>query len=85
MMVMVRVQYCGVNDEFLDSKSDPVIFLATRDPAGVATFWRPATRATPRPCQPWHRRGFGAGAAHPCGRIPTVEPIHDRRNADALL
>ena len=28
-------------------------FLATRDPAGVATFWRPATLATPRPCQPW--------------------------------
>ena len=37
----------------MDSKSDPVISLATRDPAGVATFWRPATRATPRPCQPW--------------------------------
>ena len=38
---------------FLDSKSDPVILSASRDPAGVATFWRPATRATPRPCQPW--------------------------------
>ena len=30
----------------LASKSDPVLFVATRDPAGVATFWRPATRAT---------------------------------------
>ena len=41
-------------------------FLATRDPAGVATFWRPATRATPRPFQPRKRakrrplRGRGA-------------------------
>ena len=27
-------------------------FLATRVPAGIAAFLRPATRATPRPCQP---------------------------------
>ena len=31
--------------QFSDSKSDPVILLATRDPAGAATFWRPATLA----------------------------------------
>jgi hypothetical protein len=32
--------------------SDPVFFAAPRDPAGIATFWPPATPATPRSCQP---------------------------------
>ena len=35
--------------------SDPEGFLPPRDPDGVATFCRPATRATQRPCQPWVR------------------------------
>ena len=40
---------------FADSKSARVIFerpAIPRIPAGVATSWRPATRATQRPCQP---------------------------------
>ena len=48
-----------------DSKSDPVIFLATHDPAGIATFCaplpkRPPGRAGPRPCQ-YGRRGREGG------------------------
>ena len=37
MMVMVRVEYSGVNNG-LDSKSDPVNFLAARDPPGSPRF-----------------------------------------------
>ena len=33
--------------------SNPEQFLPPRDPDWVATFCRPATRATQRPCQPW--------------------------------
>ena len=46
---MVRVQHCDANNGFWIQKSDPVIFLATRDPAGVATVWRPATLPTLAP------------------------------------
>ena len=54
----------------LASESDPVLFVATRDPAGVATFWRPATRAIQRPCQPW-----AAAAAAQSG--PARPPVVD--------
>ena len=54
--------------------SDPEQFLPPRDPDGVATFCRPATRATQRPCQPWmggkpaRRRGPGrSGERMPSG------------------
>ena len=47
-MVIVRVQIQWRELWFFDSKSDPVIFLSTRDPAGVATFWRPAMPERPR-------------------------------------
>ena len=47
----------------MDSKSDPVIFLTTSNPAGDATFWRPATRATQRPCQP-------------CLQLPVFPRVH---------
>ena len=41
--------------EFWLQRATPSFFVATRDPAGVATFWRPATPATQRPCQPcWY-------------------------------
>ena len=75
VIVKVRVQYYGVNDGFWIQRATPS-FLATRDPSGVATFWRPATRATPRPRQPCpplpdpssscqirlrHKRLFGSG------------------------
>ena len=42
--------------------SDPEQFLPPRDPDGVATFCRPATRATQRPCQPWAPRSRPAQA-----------------------
>ena len=47
-MVMFRVQYCGVSDGFWIQRAAPSIFGATvtRDPAGVASFWRPATRGS---------------------------------------
>ena len=57
---------------FWISWSDPVLFFATRDSAGIATFWCPATRATQQPppftpplrqpsgprrlCRRWQRR-----------------------------
>ena len=53
----------------LASESDPVLFVATRDPAGVATFWRPATRATQRPCQPWAKVADTTAAAETGGEI----------------
>ena len=40
VMVMVRVQYYGVKDGFCIQRAIPSFFLATRDPAGIATFWR---------------------------------------------
>jgi len=39
--------------------SDPGLVAPPRDPDGVATFCRPATRATQRPCQPWPGLGKG--------------------------
>ena len=36
---------------FWIQRATPSTFLATHNPAWVATFWRPATLATPRPCQ----------------------------------
>ena len=50
----------------------PRHILATRDPARIATFWRPATRATPRPCQPCSSAAMChmtcGGAARPRGQ-----------------
>ena len=69
---MAQVRYCGVYDDISIKRA--VIFLATRDPAGVATSWRPATRATERPCQPcWRPRPLDSESAI----IPTrmVRPL----------
>ena len=65
VMVLVRVPYRGAHDVFRTQRATPSLsLLAARDPAWIATFWRPATRATPRPCQPcrpgYRRRAIAA-------------------------
>ena len=44
-----RLTMVGVE---LDSKSDPVLFLATSGPAEVATFWRPRPERPSEPANP---------------------------------
>ena len=46
-----------------DKKSNPVLFVATCDPAGVATFWLPAPGRPSDPANPGSKGGLWSWAA----------------------